>query len=55
MMASIVAGKPSTTIFEKKAKVISKNIPAITHSFNLNNLFGTISTTTPDNLATPSM
>ena len=54
-MASTVAAKPSTLNLEKKAKVISKNTPAKTHSFNLSNLFGVNSTSTPKTLATPKM
>ncbi len=55
IMASIVAGKPNTAIFEKKAKMMSKKIPAKTHSFNRNNLFGINNVITPAILNTPRM
>lgn len=54
-MASIAAVKPGTTILEKKVKMISKNIPANTHSFNLSKRPGISSSVTPDNLAWPRM
>ena len=54
-IASIVDRKPSTAIFEKNAKVMSKNIPAKTYSFNLNNLLGINKARIPANLNTPKM
>jgi hypothetical protein len=55
MIASTVAAKPSTASFEKKAKMISKNTPAKTHSFNLSKRLGVNSTRTPETFATPRM
>jgi hypothetical protein len=54
IIASVVAAKPKTASFEKKAKVISKKTPANTHSFNRNNLFGINNVITPATFSTPS-
>jgi len=53
-MASIAAAKPNTAILDTKAKMMSKKMPAKTHSLSLKNLFGVRSITTPDSLNTPS-
>lgn len=44
-----------TAIFEKNAKIMSKYIPAKTHSLSLLNLFGISNMITPKILNTPRM